>query len=320
MTGMVENKSKRRFAVLDCGTNTFNLVVAEEDGKGFRTLYQGKIPVKLGKNGLNARELAPDAIQRAEKAFTEYKTKIDELQPEEIYISGTSAVRSARNGYVVQQACLDILGQPMHIISGADEAELIFRGVLMSGVLNDLNDALIVDIGGGSCEFIIYAHKAPVYKDSFEVGVSRLTDAFQTQDLPQPQQLSKMKGYLEEQLLPLLDLLAEYRPGVLVGSSGTFDTFEDMLKAIGRLTVKEKNWSAYSPESCLELCEDLLTSSLEERLRMPGITLFRAEMLPAAAQLVLLLMEKNSFRQVRTCHFAIKEGILFSLMHHKRLP
>lgn len=317
---MAEHRLNRRFAVLDCGTNTFNLVVAEQDGKSFRTLYQGKIPVKLGKNGLNARELAPDAIRRAEQAFEEYKTKIEELQPGEIYVSGTSAVRSARNGYLVQQACQDILGQPMHIISGPEEAELIFRGVLMSGVLNDLDDALIVDIGGGSCEFIVYAHKAPVYKDSFEVGVSRLTDAFQTQDLPHPRQVAKMKDYLAEQLQSLMDLITEYRPRVLVGSSGTFDTFEDMLKAAGKLTLKEKNWSAYTPEDCAELCENLLASSLEERLRMPGITPFRAEMLPAAAQLVLLLLEKNTFCQVRTCHFAIKEGILFSLMHHKRLP
>lgn len=317
---MEESRIKPRFAVLDCGTNTFNLIIAEPDGIVFRIVYQGKIPVKLGKNGLNSRELTTDALQRAENAFREYRVKINEYAPDDIYVSATSAVRSARNGYLVQQACRDILGQPMHIITGQEEAELIFRGVLVSGVLNDLDNALIVDIGGGSCEFIIYAHKAPVYRDSFEVGVSRLTDTFKTQDLPHPGQLRKMKDYLEEQLWPVLDVASEYNPKVLVGSSGTFDTFEDMLKAFGQLRLKEKFWSSYTPEACADLCQRLQEVSLEDRLLLPGITAFRAEMLPAAAQLVLLLIEKIPFLEVRTCHFAIKEGILFSLMHHKRLP
>ncbi|MCX7650287.1 MAG: hypothetical protein N2050_07025 [Flavobacteriales bacterium] len=309
-----------RFAVLDCGTNTFNLLVAEPSGSTFRVVHQAKIPVKLGKGGLKGRELKEEAIQRAEIAFKEFGEKLRVLKPDKVYISGTSAVRSARNGYRVQEACLQHLGHPMHVIDGPQEAELIFRGVMFSGVLDDLDSALIVDIGGGSCEFIMYAHKAPVHMTSIEIGVSRLTDDFATFDFPHPDALDRMKFKLQETLRPLQAVVQEYRPSVLVGSSGTFDTFEDMLEAQGLLMRREGNWSGYSENACANLCEKLLDCDLEGRLRMPGITAFRAEMLPAAAQLVLILLSMNSFQEVRTCHFAIKEGILFSLMHNKRLP
>ncbi|MCS6980811.1 MAG: hypothetical protein N2110_02615 [Flavobacteriales bacterium] len=316
----MSSQSHTRVAVLDCGTNTFNLLIAEPEGHFFKVLYQGKIPVKLGKGGLRGRELLPEALQRAEAAFTEYAAKLSEFAPGRVFVSGTSAVRNARNGHLVQEACQRILGHPLHLLSGRREAELIFRGVLMSGVLHDLDNALIVDVGGGSCEFAIYYHKAPVYSESFEMGVSRLTDDFGTHDQPRPEQLSKMRAYLEEILLPLFHLARPYPVTTLVGSSGTFDTFEDMLSARGQIIRREKFWTSYTADACRVLCEDLLDATLEERLRMPGITAFRAEMLPAAAQLVLLLMEKFPITSVRTCSFALKEGILFSLFQNKQLP
>jgi len=314
------SQKKEKLAVLDCGTNTFNLLIVESSGKNLHILHQQKIPVRLGKNGLNERMLHSEAIERAINALKEYSKIIQQSNPDKIFVSATSAVRTARNGHLVREACLEILGQPMHLISGPEEAKLIFRGVLMSGVLDDVDSALIVDIGGGSCEFILYYHKAPIFMESFEIGVSRLTDDFATHDKPEAVQLSKMNDWLDNQLNKLFNYSKEYLPQIIVGSSGTFDTFADMLEAEGKIIRKSAHWCSYKTDDCRNLCQKLTNSSLEERLKMPGITSFRAEMLPASAMIMTLLTDYFRVNEIRTSEYAIKEGILFSLMHNKRLP
>ncbi len=141
--------STRKAAVIDMGTNTFHLLLVELSGVGFRTLYKEKIPVKLGQGGISQNQLAPDAQKRAFHTLKHFKNLIDGEGIDQVFAFATSAVRNAENGPEFVQKVKEDIGIEIHVISGEEEAQLIYEGINLSGSLNG-HVNLMMDIGGGS--------------------------------------------------------------------------------------------------------------------------------------------------------------------------
>lgn len=129
----------KRIAVLDLGTNTFNILIAEADEKDYTILHSGKRPVKLGEGGINRGEIIPTAIARGLKAIEEYAQIIRQYKVTELKAFGTSALRSASNGYLLTDAIRESTGIEVEIVSGDREAELIYLGVRQTLLLNNKN-------------------------------------------------------------------------------------------------------------------------------------------------------------------------------------
>ncbi len=142
-----------RIAIIDLGTNTCNLLIAEYQDHVYQILYQGKEIVKLGKNGISKNMLTEDGLERAVFATNKHKEKIIAFGIDNIELIATSAIREAKNRDWFQHEMEKETGIKMHIISGEEEADLIFKGVKLA--FNQIEDqSLILDIGGGSNEFI----------------------------------------------------------------------------------------------------------------------------------------------------------------------
>ena len=158
-----------KVAVIDMGTNTFHLIIVEVEKDDFKIVYREKTAVKIGEKGINHGMITDDAIDRALKTLSKFKEVIDEEEVEQVFATATSAIRNAKNGKGLVALIKEETGIETRIISGIQEAEYIYYGVNKAVEIGD-KASLIMDIGGGSIEFIIGTSKEIIWRQSFEIG------------------------------------------------------------------------------------------------------------------------------------------------------
>lgn len=300
-------------AIIDLGTNTFNLLVAEvSEGKVEQVLYEMKIPVKLGEGGFRGGVIAPAAFRRGIAAMQEYATVARRFNVKEIYALATSAVRDAGNRGEFMEEIKRVTSIGVHTISGEEEAGYIYHGV-RNALDIGIQPALIMDIGGGSVEFIIGTQKEILWKDSFNIGVARLQQVLPFSDPVLPHEAEEMNRYLEERLQPLFGAAGRFPVRELIGSSGSFDTFAEMIEARnGRYDIL-KNCTEYvfRLEDFFSVHQQLRSSTLEERLAFRGLVNMRADMIVVASLMVNYILHKLSIRKMRLSSYSLKEGALY---------
>ncbi len=302
-----------RVAIIDLGTNTFHLLIAEQTEEQYKFIYRERLAVRLGQRGINQGIIQPDAIDRAIRALSSFKTTIDQHDVIKVFAFGTSALRNAKNVEEVVSIFKDKAGIEVTIISGDREAELIFMGV-RSGLALGKDYSLVMDIGGGSVEFIIGNDDKIVWKQSFEIGAQRLLEMFHRTDPIEASEIDELTQYFIQQLTPLLAALGKWQPDTLIGSSGTFDTLSDIYCIEHGINKKEESIETpLTINGFYEILEELLVKNREERLMMPGMIEMRVDMIVVASCLINYLLQQYTFKKIRVSTYALKEGILYSL-------
>ena len=298
----------KKAAVIDMGTNTFHLLLVELDGKEFKTIYKEKIAVKLGQGGITQNQITPEAEKRAVHTLGHFKNMIDGETINQVFAFATSAVRNATNGPDFVKKVKEELGIQIHVISGEEEAQLIYEGIHFSGALDE-HSYLMMDIGGGSVEFIIGNAQEAFWKQSFEIGGQRLLDAFHYHDPILPEEVEKLEQYCAEKLQPLLDAIERYKPSGFVGASGTFDTLIDMYYAT-MLQCKLTGQHVFElPVSDFyQLFQLLVTKNRAERLLIPGMIAMRVDMIVVASCLIDFILQHVQVESIRCSHYSLKEG------------
>ncbi|MBF8964735.1 phosphatase [Pontibacter sp. FD36] len=310
----------KRLALIDMGTNTFHLLITEVDENGNRTDFvKTKLPVRLGQGGISKGTIAPESYERAMKTLKDFRRQIDEYNVETVRAMATSMVRNASNG---EDFIKDIYKQTdiqVEIIDGGREAELIYYGVRSAGVL-DGQTSLIMDIGGGSVEFIICNDQEIFWKQSFEVGAQRLMDKFFTADPIPDAQVAAEKQFLAEQLQPLTKAVERYTPARLVGASGTFDTLCD-IDALSRgdnaRQLSQPATAALQVSDFYKIYQELLHKTHDERLAIPGMLEMRVDMIVLASILVDFVLETYNLKEIRVSAYALKEGVLQKVLQEE---
>jgi exopolyphosphatase/guanosine-5'-triphosphate,3'-diphosphate pyrophosphatase len=306
--------STRKAAVIDMGTNTFHLLLVELNGISFKTIYKEKIPVKIGQGGINQDFLAPDALKRAMHTLRHFKNLIEGEGIANTFTFATSAVRNAKNGTEFVQTVKSELGIEINVISGEQEAQLIYEGIKLSGSLNGQVE-LMMDIGGGSVEFIIGTSQEVYYKESFEIGGQRLMELFHHHDPILPQEISAIKAYLSEKLQPLIEAIHTFKPTGLVGASGTFDTLTDMyFESMLQCKLTGQHVFELPIVDFNRIYLDLLSKNHAERMVIPGMIPMRADMIVVAATLIDFILQLIPIRSITCSHYALKEGAISRLL------
>jgi exopolyphosphatase/guanosine-5'-triphosphate,3'-diphosphate pyrophosphatase len=301
---------QNRIAIIDMGTNTFHLLIAEGEGKGFNIIYRDRLAVKIGMHGINDGFVTESAIHRALLAMQSFKNISDQHQVTTTYAFGTSALRNARNGQEIAERIRALTGIDVSIISGEQEAHYIYLGVRAAlGLGHDKN--LIIDIGGGSVEFILADHDNVFWKQSFEIGAQRLLEKFQKHDPILPDEVRELEAYFEAALGPLFTALTKFTPAILVGSSGTFDTLSDIFCITHDIHKSaEEIETPLTIEGFYEIHKQLLIKNRAERMQIPGMIDMRVDMIVVACCLIKFLLEKHSFQRIRVSTYSLKEGVL----------
>jgi len=312
-----ELNNNQRVAIIDCGTNTFNLLVKEKVEGKWKTLFKTKLPVKLGEGGFSENVLRPNRMARGIDALYSYKNVIDSLEVKDVRVFATSAVREASNGNDFVAKVKKHLNFDMEVISGDREAELIFEGVVQT-TEEIKEDYLIMDIGGGSTEFIFVRDQKPLWRKSYLLGVSRLHGMLNPASRINQDDVHRLRAHLNNELQDLISFLKENPVRILVGSSGSFDTLFDMYQ-FGRAKDSSKDISQDSTKVNLNeipfnaypsVHQWLVGSTLEERLKHPSIPQMRAEYMPLSTYLVKFILEQSNFNKIYQSEYALKEGVL----------
>uniref|UniRef100_UPI004047776C Ppx/GppA phosphatase family protein n=1 Tax=Algoriphagus sp. TaxID=1872435 RepID=UPI004047776C len=301
-------------AVIDMGTNTFHLLLVELHGNEFKTIYKEKIAVKLGQGGITQNLIAPEAEKRALHTLGHFKNLIDGESISQVFAFATSAVRNATNGPDFVNRVREQLGIQIHVISGDEEAQLIYEGIHFSGALDE-RTTLMMDIGGGSVEFIIGNAQEAFWKQSFEIGGQRLLDAFHYHDPILPEEVEKLEEYCGEKLQPLLAAIAIHKPSGFVGASGTFDTLIDMYYAtLLQCKLTGQHVFELPVSDFYQLFQLLVTKNRAERLGIPGMIAMRVDMIVVASCLIDFILHHVHVQSIRCSHFSLKEGAVSRML------
>lgn len=294
-----------RVAIIDLGTNTFHLLIVKIEKNGsFSTLKRIRKYVYIGENGVET--LGKKPLQRAYETLVLYKKTIVEYNVERVTAFGTAALRTASNGKDFIKKVRKEIGIEIQTISGDKEADLIYIGTKQAIPMSAEN-ILIMDIGGGSVEFIIANDSQKIWAKSFPIGVSVLFNEFHKSEPISPTEIDNLLSFLNTQLEPLYQALTQYSTHILVGASGTFDVISGVM---GKKINNYPNAESVDLTNFPAFYTTVINASLEERLAMKELPSERAKLISVALILVNLLIQKANIQKMIVSAYAMKEGIL----------
>ncbi len=303
-----------KIAILDLGTNTFHLKIIEtRNHQTYQTIFKTKVFVKLAEDGFGKIGDAP--FSRGMDVIKNFKSEIDEFKVDKICGCATEAFRETSNGEHFLNEVKSIFGIDIHLISGDREAELIYYGVRQTQLIGS-TPCLIMDIGGGSVEFIIADQDQIFWKQSVPLGGSRLRRDFHKTEPISQKEKETISKFFAKTLEPLFNHLRTYEINCLVGSSGSFDTIVDMIiHEYFAGEIKEDKIS-FSIDLNLfnKIHQKLLTSTLEERLNTDGLIPLRAEMIVAASMLINFVVQNGGITAMFYSTYSLKEGIAHTIL------
>ena len=309
------NKSVKSFknmkvAIIDLGTNTFHLLIAKIEADGtFTTVHRLRKYVYIGEDGV--KTLGEKPLNRAYETLVEYKVLMDKYEVQKVVAFGTAALRTASNGQAFIDKIQTEVGISIQMISGDREAELIYYGTRQAIPIGDEN-ILIMDIGGGSVEFIIANKTEKIWAESYPVGVSVLFNQFHKNEPISIQEIDSLETFLNQHFEPLYAALAENPAAILVGASGTFDIISGVM---GDKVPNYPNAESVDLTDFPTFAKNVIKANLEERLAMKNIPNQRSKLIPVALVLIRLILERTKINQMIVSAYAMKEGILWEMIN-----
>jgi exopolyphosphatase/guanosine-5'-triphosphate,3'-diphosphate pyrophosphatase len=292
-------------ALIDLGTNTFNLIIANVVNGNIENLYSTKEGVALGMGGINESRISKDAVERAISCLKNFKLKCEEYRVEKITAIGTSAIRDAKNQLEFIQTVKAETEIEIQVVSGEEEARLIYDGIRLTYSFDE--PSIIMDIGGGSTEFILADSKGIIDLISLNIGVSRIFQLFSFQDPLSHIDIFRIESFLEKNSHSFFE---EKKCPILVGASGSFETFYELAF---QKTFPSKTQPFEIPLNLFtQELEKIIRSTKSERDQNNFIIPIRKKMAPIAAVKTRWVMNKLDVKKIFVSPLSLKEGALFN--------
>jgi len=293
-----------RYGVIDLGTNTFHLLIVERlPNKEHLEIFRKRVFVKLASEGIHTIGTAP--FERGLNTMLQFHQLLEEHQVKNIRALGTAALRTASNGLDFVQLIAKKTSIQIELIDGSEEARLISEGVKQAVPLTK-EDVLIMDIGGGSVEFIITNQSGIKWSRSFPVGVAVLFESFHKSNPITVSEIQQVNTHLAEVLVPLFNALQKYPVNKLIGASGTFDVLELFL-------AKEDNQGLYAMvpiDAYSNFSKKIIHTTFAERLAIQQLPDTRADLVVVALVLIDFITKVANIQTIITSAYAMKEGAL----------
>lgn len=303
-------------AIIDCGTNTFTLSLFENQPDGsFKRIDKDRHYVELAAESVDC--ISPQAFERALEAFRSFRAFLKRYPDAEVRALGTAALRRASNSQDLVDAAFEVSGIVIQVISGEEEAHLIYRGVRQAAPLSE-RPSLLMDIGGGSVEFIIANRETVFWSKSYPVGLAVLYEKFQKSDPLLPQDRAALQAFLETELADFLTVLEEYDMEHFIGASGSFDMLDKLAG-----TREEGASHSYIPiDDFLSVGHQLVSSNLEQRLNIPNLKPTRAKLSVMSIFLISFIQQQPPLAKIRECivsDHAMREGMVERVLQRRTL-
>ncbi len=292
-----------RVAAVDLGTNSTRLLVAEVDGDRLDEVSRKLTITRLGEGVDRRRRLLPVPIARVRNCLAEYRRELEALEASRTLCIATSSVRDAENGEAFLGEIEWSYGFTTRLLSGDEEAAMMIRGVTAGRP--PLDDALVVDIGGGSTELVLAAGGDVAFATSLDVGCVRITERFLASDPPSRPELAAASAYVRS-------LLPELTAGHAIGVAGTITT----------LATIDRGDATYDPElthghrialgSVEGQLERLAAMTAEERLAVPGMEPGRAGVIVAGIVVLREVLTAYGLAEIEVSERDVLHGAAFA--------
>ncbi len=276
-----------------------------EDG-GFEQVFRQRDYVYLGKGGIE--KISEDRFEKGIKTLIDYKTHLDRLNVAKVKINGTETLRVASNGAEFLKKTFEKTGLKINIIGGLEEAHFIYLGVIH--YFNELKgDHLIMDIGGGSVEFVHFNEAGKIWSHSFPIGITVLATNFQNNDPLSEKDVKDIYNYVDERISILKNYAKQNKLTSLIGSAGSFEIIRDMLDQRD-VDIRQ----GFTSEVFIRMYEDFKSLDENKRLEIPGLPAERVELMPVAMVLLKSILELLNIETVMVSAYSMKEGILVEML------
>lgn len=297
-------------AAIDIGTNSTRLLIVNYKNGNYKVLERDLIISRLGEGVDKNKYLNKKAVERTISALEKYDKKIKKYDAKKTKIVGTSALRDVKNkdDFIIplkKRTSFDL-----NIISGRQEAKYIYKGV-KSDIEN--NDFLIIDIGGGSTEFI-WKNKSKIIEKSLDIGAVRLTERI-IKDSKKPlsnKEKEKIKNIINEILIK--EDITKFKTKKLIGVGGTITTLAAMDLGLKEYDSNKIHKYILSKENIKQIVKQLINSNLSERKKMKGLNESRADIITAGAIILKLIMKILDINEISIS----ERDILFGLINEAR--
>ena len=299
-----------RVAAIDCGTNSIRLLIADVTGDRLTDVARRNELVRLGEGVDRTGFLLPAAIERTRQALLGYAAEIAELGVARVRMCATSASRDASNAADFRAMVRSVLGVDPEVITGDSEARLSFAGAV-NGLVAD-PPYLIVDIGGGSTEFVTGV-TAPESVISMDIGCVRMTERHLRSDPPTPAEIAAA----ERDITAAVDTALAAVPGrearTLVGLAGSVTTVTALALGLPEYDAARIHHARVSYDQVAKVTAELLAATVAERLALPVMHPGRADVIGAGALILRIIMERSGQTSVVASEHDILDGIAYRL-------
>jgi len=306
-------------AAIDIGTNSIHLVVVRfKDNKRFEILAQEKEVVRLGSGSKDMKVLKDDAMDRAIETLKRFK-QIADISKAEVKAVATSAVREALNQGAFLQRAKKEAGIQVEVISGFEEARLIYLGVLQTLPILE-KKILLVDIGGGSTEFMLGRGGEVLEANSLKLGALRLTDSFFKADPLDFKAVSRCREFVRAFLNPMARTVLRKGYEIAVGSSGTILNLAQIVQ-VNRGDPPSRLLSnfAFTREELAEVVKALIKAdTLKKRQKVDGLDPERADIILAGAIILEQVFEEMHIESMTVSDFALREGVILDTLQQSK--
>ncbi len=310
--------TEKNLAAIDLGTNSFHLIVVKTKNNGnFEIIDREKEVIRLGEgSGGDIKIIYPEAIQRALSCLKRFKG-IAESHNAKIRAVATSAVREAHNKNEFIQKALDETGIDVEIISGFEEARLIYLGILKALPIYN-KKALIVDIGGGSTEFLIGKEGIPLYSVSLKIGAVRLSQKFFPDFILTESRIKECKKWVEGEVYPIVSHIKNEGFEIVIGSSGTIMSTGQMINVIrkGKInSITSLNNFVFNKNELEKLTNEILSKKTpDNRKKIAGMDEKRADIIPAGIIILKTIFDLFDIQEMTISNYALREGIIIDTL------
>ncbi len=303
-----------RLAAIDVGSNSVHMIIADVTREGhIEIVDRVKELVRLGRRSFTTGRLTDEAMDMTVRTLAYFRRLANLRRVGRMRAVATSAVREAHNRGEFIRRIKRETGIAVEIISGKEEARLIFAAARHALGLEG-GPYLLVDVGGGSAEFVLVKDGRPLWMKSAKLGAARLTERFLIDDPPTMAQRKRLERHLEDEIG---DLMREARRGGVVraiGTSGSINTLVAMARAARGEELGRLHGATASASEITAVTEQVLEADAASRAELPGIDAKRADQIVAAGMLTDFVLRRSGAPELAACGWAMREGVLLGLI------
>jgi exopolyphosphatase/guanosine-5'-triphosphate,3'-diphosphate pyrophosphatase len=303
----VASDAQQVIAAVDLGSNSFHMIVGELRHGQLTIIDRIKETVRLAEGLSDSGDLSPDARARALQCLARFGQRLRDMHAASVRAAGTSTIRRAREDTGFMSEAEDALGHPIEIISGIEEARLIYTGVTHSLPPND-GLRLVMDIGGGSTELILGEGASPRALESLHLGCVRMTERFFPAGIVTREAFEAARLAARLELRPVKSFFRGSGEIEAIGTSGTIISTERVASAIG---IVERDLTLDALE---QLIERIIEAGAVDNLNMPGLSERRAQVWPGGLSILAELIGVLRIERLKVSDGALREGLLYDLL------